>query len=422
MVVTDVETAIAKSIKSGDSVFIHGGQMMPTALVNELVNHSESLDGVETVHLHLEGPVPFVEELPPGKFKVSNLFVGGNTRSNMLNGGGSYTPASLSVIPKMMREGDIPVDAALLSVSEPDAHGRVSLGTSVDVAYAAFRSANVKVAQVRKGIPNTMGISLDIKDFDYVVESESPIPSPHVKVPSEDQEIIAELVADEIGSGSTVQMGIGAISSMLASKLHNHHNLSIWSEMITDSVIDLVESGDVVGPVTTSFAVGTLKLWRVVNNNHHYQFLPIENVNGFNNIASRKNFCAVNNITQVDLLGNSNCDQMGNADQYSGIGGQMDFTHGAMYSEGGKSFLCLKSRTSSGKSRISLSLPEGVASTIPRNLVDYVVTEQGIVRLKGLNIHQRIKAMISIAHPEERERLEWQSALTYGTRGNVYTS
>jgi len=378
-------------IKAGDNVFIQGGQMTPKALVQQLWATGI---GVTVLHRNIDSPIEY-----PDNVKVRNLFVGKTARHTLVSDQGDYMPMSLSLIPKSIREGVIPVNVAMVSVSTPDEAGMVSIGSSVDITPAALEAASVRIAQVNSNVPRVCGHKYSLSYFTKLIVADDPIPEPPQVEADAEQKQIAKNVAGLIEDGSTVQMGIGAISSYVGKELCGHRGLSVLTEMITDSVIDMVETGAVTSPVVTAFAVCSSAGLQKIVDNPMFEFKSIDYTNSFSNIAGSNKFCAVNNILEVDLTGNTVCDTIGTA-HVSGIGGQHDFTVAAPYSTGGKSFLCLKSTTTDGQSRIVPKLKPGAGSTVPRHAVDYIVTEYGAVKLMGLTLRERAYALISVAHPD----------------------
>jgi len=398
-------------VNKGDNVFIHGGQMTPPAEVLSWLSGKD----VTVHHLHLEGEhaEPMLSD---PTIKKNNLFVGHNARHTITDNSGSYIPVSLSQIPRLFRDRTIDLDLAILQVAPADAYGHHSLGLSCDVAAQAAHSARRLILVVNDKVPSTSGVSVHNSTANFITYINNDLPTKGYVQADDQQDMIAQHVAANIADNSVIQMGIGLIASSLGDRLHGHKGLTVHSEMVTDSVIRLVDDG-VVDYVSTSFAVGSEKLHRFLHKNDRVYFEAIDKINDFRTIAGFNKFCAVNNVVEVDLVGNSVCDSI-KGRLISGIGGQHDFTHAAQYSELGNSFLCLKSKTSAGATRIVPRLSG--AATIPKYLADFIVTEHGAVRLKGLNLHQRIKAMIDIAHPDDRPWLEYWANGMYQYKTNVF--
>jgi acyl-CoA hydrolase len=218
---------------------------------------------------------------------------------------------------------------------------------------------------------------------------------------------------ERIPDGATVQAGIGGIPNAVLRALRGHRDLGIHTELLSDGIVELVERGVVTGArktlhpnrIVTTFALGTQHLYDWLHDNPGVAMLPVDYVNDPRTVARERNFVSINATTEVDLYGQ--CASETIAGRYwSSSGGQADFARGAMYAEGGQAFIVLHSTTSAGESRIRLHLSEGSVVTTLKNTVDHVVTEWGIAKLRGRSLADRARALIAIAHPDHRERLE----------------
>jgi len=303
----------------------------------------------------------------------------------------------------------------LVQVSIPDAHGYCSLSVSVDIARSAVDSARFVVALVNPEIPRTHGDGMIHTDrFTKMVYHQAPLPEEDYGSKTGETELaIGKNIAGLIEDGSTIQMGIGTIPDAVLKCLVNHKNLGVHTEMCSDGIMHLIET-DVInnklkkihpGKTVSSFAIGTQKLYSYINDNPGFAFLDIDYVNDPHVIRRNPKVIAINSAIEVDLTGQVCADSIGEM-QYSGIGGQMDFMRGAALSEGGKPIIALTSRTNKGIPRISPHLKTGAGVVTTRGHVHYVVTEYGIAYLFGKNLRQRSKALIEIAHPDDREMLE----------------
>jgi acyl-CoA hydrolase len=307
------------------------------------------------------------------------------------------------------------LDVALIQVSPQDAHGYCSLGTSVDIARAAVDTARHVIAQVNPRMPRTHGDSfLHIRDIDAMVWEEMELPE--LRYDGGAGEIIEKIgshVASLIGDGATLQLGIGNIPDQVLKNLKGHKNLGLHTEMLSDGVIPLIESGVInnrkkklnPGRSVTSFMNGTRRLFDFVDDNPEIRVMDIAYVNDTSIIRQNPKVTAINSAIEIDLTGQICADSMGTY-QYSGIGGQMDFIRGASLSEGGLPIIAMPSVTSTGISRIVPFLKEGAGVVTTRGHVHWVVTEYGKVDLFGKNLKQRAQALVGIAHPEHREWLE----------------
>lgn len=402
-----------RSIGSNQRVFIHGQAATPRVLVEAMSARSSELKGVEIVHLHTEGPAPYVDPSKSEAFRMNALFVGANVRQAVQEGRGDYLPVFLSDVPALFRRGILPIDVALLHVSPPDRHGFCSLGTSVDVARAAAQTAKVLVAQVNPRMPRTHGDGLiHVSRIHRMVEVDEPLPEAHTRAPTAADEAIGRHVAALVEDGATLQLGIGAIPNAVLASLGNHRRLGIHSEMFSDGVVELVEKGVITGEekkthpgkLVSGFVNGTRRLYDFVDDNPLVSMLDMSYVNDTATIRKNPKVTAINSAIEVDLTGQVCADSIGER-QYSGVGGQMDFIRGAALSEGGKPIIALPSTTRSGKSRIVPFLAQGAGVVTTRAHVHWVVTEYGAVSLFGKNLRQRAHALVGIAHPDHREAL-----------------
>lgn len=403
------------AVKSGDRVFIHGSAATPVHLVKALQNRHAELSKVEITSITTLGDVDF--NLPPYRdsFFFNSLFVSATTRAVVNSVNGDYVPVFLSQIPKLFKEGFLPIDVALVQVSEPDAHGYCSLGTSVDIARAAVDTAKHIIAQINPQMPRTHGDGfVHISKFNALVRHEAALPEVDYSAKtSEAMVTIGQHIASLVEDGATLQLGIGGIPDQVLKNLGGHKNLGLHTEMLSDGVIPLINSGVINnslkkinrGKSITSFMIGTKKLYDFVNDNPSIRVMDISYANDTSIIRQNPKVTAINSAIELDLTGQICADSMGTY-QYSGIGGQMDFIHGASLSEGGKPIIALPSITSKGISRIVPFLKEGAGVVTTRGHVHWIVTEYGKVNLFGKSLKQRATALISLAHPMHRESLE----------------
>lgn len=323
-------------------------------------------------------------------------------------------PIFLSDIPDLFTSKTIPLDAALLQLSPPDAHGMCSLGTSVDTAKAAADSAAILIAEINEQMPRTLGNS--VVPFERIaafIHTNRPLVEHPADPETEVEARIGEQIAELVEDGATLQMGIGTIPNSVLSRLRHKQDLGVHTEMFSDGVVDLAESGAITnrlksvhpGRIVTSFVAGTRKVFDFVNNNPLVEFHPCDRTNDTALIRKNDKVVAVNSALQIDLSGQVCADSIGHR-IYSGIGGQMDFMRGAAFSKGGKPILALPSTAAQGKiSRIVLELNPGSGVVTSRGHVHWVVTEYGRVNLHGLPLRERAQALISIAHPDFRKDL-----------------
>lgn len=400
-------------VKSGDRVYLHEAAMAPFELIEALCRRAMDLTGVETVSLHTEGPAPHVDPTLHGHLRHNALFAGANVRAAVNDGRADYTPVFLSEIPDLFL-GPLPLDVALLQVTPPDQHGFCRFGASVACARAAADSARVVIGLVNSQVPYTMGASaIHVSRFATLVETDRPLPEhlPATIGPIERQ--IGEQVSALISNRSTLQLGIGAIPDGVLAALTDREDLGVHTEMFSDGLVDLADRGVITnrykntwnGRVVTSFAVGTRRLYEFISANPFVEFHPSDIVNDTREIRKIDNMVAINSALEIDLTGQVCADSIGEL-IYSGIGGQMDFVHGAQLARGGKAILALPSTAKDGQlSRIVPTLKPGAGVVTSRGHVQYVATEYGIVDLSGQPIRRRAEMLASIAHPDFRAEL-----------------
>ena len=402
-------------IQSGNRIFSHGSACTPNLLIDELARQSSRLKGVEFVSITQQGNVEVAKPQYKDSFYINSLFVSTPVRDAINSDRGDFVPVFLSEIPTLFKKGLLPIDAAMVTVSPPDQHGYCTLGTSVDVARSAVDTAKIIIAQVNPRMPRTHGDGMIhyTKIHKMVWHEEELLTVDYGAKVGEEELLIGKNVAELIDDKSTLQMGIGTIPDAVLKCLHNHKDLGVHTEMISDGIVDLVVN-DVINNkykgthsnrTITSFAFGTRKLYDYIDDNPSFAFMDVEHVNYPINIMRNKNMVAINSAIEIDLTGQVCADSIGTF-QFSGIGGQMDFMRGAALSEGGKPIIAISSRTKKGIPRIVPFLKPGAGVVTTRGHIHYVVTEFGTAYLYGKNLRQRAKALIDISHPDDREMLE----------------
>ncbi|TPV94965.1 MAG: acetyl-CoA hydrolase/transferase family protein [Myxococcales bacterium FL481] len=408
------------SIRSGQRVFVHGGMATPTALLEALVQRADELRDVELIHLHTTGAVPYADPRYADSFRVANLFVGSNLRGR-LRDGVDYLPCFLSEIPQLFRSGRRKIDVALVQVSPPDDSGHCTLGTSVDVAKAAVDTAEATIALVNPRMPRVHGDGfVPTRKLTATVEVETPLPEYAARPLTTVERQIGRHVASLIDDGSTLQVGIGAIPDAVLAALGGHRHLGVHTEMWSDGLLDLLESGVVdnsrkykhVGKTVSGFVMGTQRLFDFIDDNPAVVQLDIGYINNPYIISRNPKVAAINSAVEVDLTGQVCADSIGSR-VISGVGGQMDFIRGASLSEGGKPIIALPSCCKDGTSRIVETLRPGAGVVTTRAHVHYVVTEHGVADLYGRTLDERARALIAIAGPQHREALAraWRERL-----------
>jgi len=412
-----------KLIHSGNRVFVHGSAATPLHILRALQKRYDTLKDVELVSITTLGDVHFNSPLYKGSFFINSLFVSENNREAVNSSQGDYVPVFLSQIPQLFREGILPLDVAIVQVSVPDAHGYCSLGTSVDIARAAVDTAPYVIAQINSRMPRTHGDGfIHTSKINAMVWHDEELPEINYSAKSDEvTKLIGEHVASLVEDGATLQLGIGAIPDQVLKNLATHKHLGLHTEMMSDGVVPLIEKGVIDnslkklnrGRSVTGFMAGTRRLYDFVHDNPSVRVVDIGYVNDTSVIRQNPKVTAINSAIEIDITGQVCADSFGTF-QYSGIGGQMDFIRGASLSKGGKPIIALPSATSKGISRIVPFLKQGAGVVTTRGHVHWVVTEYGKVNLFGMNLKQRGRALISIAHPDCREVLERAFFERYG--------
>lgn len=406
--------AALNAVQSDMRVYIQPGCAEPETLVEALLKRAPFVRNVEVVHLLTLGCADYVAPEMAGHFRHNAFFIGGNVRAAVNDGRADYTPIYLSEVENLFESGAMPLDVALIQVSPPDAHGFCSFGVGVDTTLTAAKCARHVVAQVNNRMPRTFGDSfIHVSQIHAIVESSRPLCQLPASEVSGLHVAIATNVASLIDDGAVIQTGIGGLPDAVLPLLMDRKDLGVHSELVSDSVIPLVEAGVINGArknfkprkIILGFVLGTRKLFDFVDNNPIFEFHPNAYTNDPLLIARNDNMIAINSALQVDLTGQVCSDSLG-ACFYSGIGGQVDFLRGASHSRGGKPIIALPSTARSGEvSRMVPTLTPGAGVVTTRGLVHYIVTEYGVAYLHGKTIRERAKALIEISHPKFRDEL-----------------
>lgn len=412
--ITTAEHAV-ECIHSGDHVWIHAGCCNPEELTRAMVGRAGELKGVEVSHLLTFGQADYVDPAYAESFRHRALFTGPNARAAINAGRADYVPVFLSEIPRLISSGILPVDVALVHLSPPDEHGFCSFGVGIECTKAAAESARHVLALVNTRMPRALGDAfIHVSKLTHVVEVDRPV----IELPGAGRigdvaRRIGEHIAAMIKDGDTLQLGIGEIPDAVLLFLKEKKHLGIHTEMFSDGVVELFESGVITGErktlhpgkIVSSFVLGSKRTFDFIDNNPFVEFHPSDYVNDPFIAARHDNLVAINSALSVDLTGQVNSDSIGTG-VYSGFGGQVDFIRGAARSKGGRPIIALPATAKHGAiSRIVDTLAVGAGVVTSRADVHYVVTEYGVADLFGRSLRERARALIGIAHPAFRDAL-----------------
>lgn len=410
-------------IHDGDRVVFGHAVGEPIIFQRTMARMAEQFHNVEVAHMVYLGSGDYLKPGMEEHFRHNALFVGGPARKAIAEHRAEYTPAFFSDVPIMFRDGTLPVDVFAFTCAPPDARGYVNIGLSCDYGWQAIKSAKTVIAEINPNMPRTFGESfVPISEIDGFIQSWEPLPEPRSPKITEEDKKIGKYIADLVQDGDCLQLGIGAVPDAVCSFLGDKKDLGLHSEMISDGVLSLLETGVVngkrkqrdVGRVCVTFLMGTRKLYDYVNNNPMIKMLPVDVCNNPAVISQNDNVVSINSCVQVDLQGQICAEAIG-LRQISGIGGQMDFVRGANLSRGGRSIIALHSTTrDESESKIVPTITTGGPVTTGRCDVNYVVTEYGVAQLRGKTLRERAKRLIAIAHPKFRAELAEEYARRFG--------
>ncbi len=415
-------TEAIKSIKDNDYVVVAETAGVPQFVLKELARHKDDYNNVRISHMLTLGDGDYMKPECYGHFRHIALFVGANSRQALVDNQGDYIPSYFKDVPSLLGTA-FPVDVAIVQTSRPDDEGYCHLSLSCDYAMAAVEKAKTVIIEVNDRMPMVGGNNkVHVSKATHIVPCSYELPEvPPAKI-TDVEKAIGKNCASLINDGDTLQLGIGSIPDAVLVFLKDKKDLGIHSEMISDGVVELIESGVIngakktlhPGKVIVTFLMGTRKLYDFIDNNPVIELHPVDYVNDPYVIAQNDNMVSINSCIEVDLQGQVNSESIG-LKQFSGTGGQVDYVRGAAMSKGGRAIMAIPSTASHGKvSRIVPFLSQGATVTTSRNDVDYVVTEYGIAKLKGKTLRERAQNLIKIAHPDFREQLQEEYNKRFG--------
>lgn len=411
-------------IKSGDHVFIQGSTSIPEVLVEAMARRGNELRNVRLYQgfAVAKGPAPYCREECADAFYPDPCFISNSVREWIDKGNGSTTPCFLGEVPRLFREGICPVDVCLLNCSLPDKNGYVSYGVSADLAYSAAESAKIVIAQINRRMPFSFGDPvIHLSQLAAAVEVDDPLVEVPTPEPTPAEIALGNNVAALIPDGATLQIGVGGIPNAIIRALADHKHLGVHTEAMTDGLLPLMESGAIdnsmkrvmPGKSVASLALGSRRLYEFMDYNPDIIFKDVAWTNDPFRIAQNPKVMSINSCLEIDLTGQICSDSIG-THMFSGVGGQVDFVYGSSRSEGGKSFLTMLSTTRKGMSKIKPVLTPGAGVVTTRYMAHYVATEHGCVCLRGKDLAERARLLISIADPSAREELERAARERYG--------
>jgi len=412
-----------KVVKSGD--LVHYGEFMMNSVYLDaaLAGRVGELDNVRIRATACPFPPKTVLADPERKhFIYSDWHFTGVGRKLQDHGLSNYVSVTYHEGPPIIDRGYVPIDVAMIMATPMDKHGFFNLGTSNSITTSILKAAKVIIVEVNESVPKCLGgngESIHISDIDYVVEGDNRplIELPEVPITGIDQQI-ASIIMPEIPDGACLQLGIGGMPNAIGAAIAQSDlkDLGVHTEMLVDSFVDMYEAGRIngqcksldKGKMVYTFAMGSKRLYEFLDENPVCAIYPVDYTNDPYIIGQNDNVMAINNALEVDLYGQVASESSGFR-QISGTGGQMDYIVGSFKSRGGKGFICLTSTYKDSRgvvhSRIRPTFSPGTIITLPRSLNYYVVTEYGMVVMKGKSTWERAEALISIAHPDFRDDL-----------------
>ncbi|MDE6028406.1 MAG: 4-hydroxybutyrate CoA-transferase [Muribaculaceae bacterium] len=414
-------------IESGDHVYVQGSTSIPEILLDALAERALKEGDLKDITVYSafavgRRPSPLCQPALKDIFFQDSFFVSNSVREWIAQGYGSVIPKFLGEVPELFRDGTCRIDVALINCSLPNEEGVVSFGVSADLATSAVECADCVIAQINPCVPFTPGdATIHLSQLSAAVMVEDPLVEVPTAVPTEKEISIGNYIAELIPDGATLQIGVGGIPNAVIRALSDHKHLGLHTEAMTDGVLPLLEKGVIdnsmkrvmPGKSVASLALGSRALYDYLDGNPDIIFKDVAWTNNPFIIAQNPKVMSINSCLEIDLTGQVCADSIGKK-IFSGVGGQHDFVYGSSRSEGGLSFLAMLSTTAKGLNKIKPVLTEGAGVVTTRFQTNYIVTEYGAVNLRGKNLAERAKLLISIAAPQFREELEREAAKRFG--------
>ena len=390
-------------IRPGDRVFVGSACATPRALLDALERRTPPPSGVVLVHF-LTDRVG-IGDPPTTNFRHRVFYAGRDIRDLLATGQVDYVPVSLSDVPDMFRQELLSLDVALIQVAPPDEEGMCNLGVSVDITLGAALAARTVIAEVNPHMPRVRGGGqIPAERVSAFVPVQTPVVE-YIHEPAAGvAEQIARYVARLIDDRSTLQIGLGRVPNQMLHHLRNRRDLAVHSDVVTEPVVELVEAGVITGPVTASWAMGTRRLYDLLDDNPRLCLKPLDQVCNHSVIAGHDRMVSVTQAFAIDLSGQV-CTEHLDGSLYGGVSTGPEFHRGAMSSAHGIPIVCLATRTPAGQPAVRVVLGSEEPVSIPRADVRWVVTEYGSAYLFGLSLAERAVALMEIAHPDDRPEL-----------------
>lgn len=413
-----------KIIKSGDWVDYGWCSGTPDILDKALAARTDELKDINLRGGILLKPLAVFEREDAGEhFTWNSWHMGGYERKLIARGCSFYAPIRYSELPRYYRDSATPNDVAMFQVAPMDAHGYFNFGPNASHLGAVCETSKKIIVEINENMPRCHGgseVGVHISDVTYIVEGNNP-PISELGgggAATEVDKKVAQLIVDQIPNGACLQLGIGGMPNAVGSLIAESDlkDLGVHTEMYVDAFVDIAKAGKITGAhksidryrQTYAFGAGTKKMYDYLDENPELMSAPVSYTNDIRSIAALDNFISINNCVDLDLFGQISSESSG-IKHISGAGGQLDFVLGAYLSNGGKSFICCSSTFTDKQgrmhSRIRPTLSEGSIVTDTRANTHYIVTEYGMVNVKGLSTWQKAEAIISIAHPDFRDEL-----------------